>query len=108
MPRYDYRCVICGSVREESHGFFEEPSFTCCDESMVRLIGAPRVQPSAMPSRGAGAFAVHHNQAEKTLSKDLDAYKRARDDGLQPSQIDGSAAREAVADNVSDYLGAAV
>jgi len=32
--------------------------------------------------------------ADRTLSKDLDAYKRLRDDGLQPPRIDGSAERE--------------
>lgn len=35
---------------------------------------------------------------EKMLGKDLDAYKRIRKTGGQPSQIDGSARLEATAD----------
>ena len=37
------------------------------------------------------------NRKEKTLDKDLDAYKRIRKTGGQPTQIDGSARLEATA-----------
>lgn len=35
-----------------------------------------------------------HTEREKVLSKDMDAYKRLRLQGLQPPQVDGSAALE--------------
>lgn len=38
------------------------------------------------------------NHKEKILGKDLDAYKRIRKTGGQPTQIDGSARLEATAD----------
>lgn len=52
------------------------------------------VAASAMPSRKDGARAATINQKDKTLEKDLDAYKRLRQEGLQPQAIDGSAIAE--------------
>lgn len=46
---------------------------------------------SATPSRKGGARAAEINQKDKVLEKDLDAYKRLRQEGLQPQAIDGSA-----------------
>lgn len=52
------------------------------------------VAASATPSRKDGARAATINQKDKTLEKDLDAYKRLRQEGLQPQAIDGSARAE--------------
>lgn len=31
MPRFDYECEACGSVKEVSHGMSEHPEITCDD-----------------------------------------------------------------------------
>lgn len=49
------------------------------------------VAASATPTRRGGARAATINQKDKVLEKDLDAYKRLRQEGLQPKAIDGSA-----------------
>lgn len=49
---------------------------------------------SATPTRKGGARAATINQKDKVLEKDLDAYKRLRQEGLQPQAIDGSAVVE--------------
>jgi len=49
------------------------------------------VAASATPTRRGGARAATINQKDRVLEKDLDAYKRLRQEGLQPKAIDGSA-----------------
>jgi hypothetical protein len=56
-----------------------------------------RIAPSAAPSRGRGALVADTNRKDKVLDKDLDAYKRLRQEGLQPKAINGSAAAESQA-----------
>lgn len=51
-----------------------------------------------MPTRGAKARVGVIAQKDKVLEKDLDAYKRLRDEGLQPHNIDGSAKVEQLAE----------
>ncbi len=57
---------------------------------------------SSMPSR------KHDNNrieaTERQWSKDMDAYKRLKQDGLQPSQIDGAANIEKKADHSSQVV----
>lgn len=52
------------------------------------------VAASATPSRKGGARAATINKKDKVLEKDLDAYKRLRQEGMQPPSIDGSAIAE--------------
>jgi hypothetical protein len=49
------------------------------------------VAASATPTRRDGRRAATINHKDKVLEKDLDAYKRLRQEGLQPKAIDGSA-----------------
>jgi len=49
---------------------------------------------SAMPTR---KNVQEMNRKEKALDRDLDAYKRVRKTGGQPTQIDGAARWEAMA-----------
>lgn len=49
---------------------------------------------SATPTRRGGARAATINAKDRQLEKDLDAYKRLRDEGLQPKAIDGSSEAE--------------
>lgn len=48
------------------------------------------LMPSATPTRTGGAKANEINQRERRWSKDMDAYRRLRNDGEQPNQIDGA------------------
>ncbi|MFZ9885472.1 MAG: hypothetical protein ACO3ON_08465, partial [Ilumatobacteraceae bacterium] len=60
-----------------------------CRVSHVRMSG------SAMPTRNN---VQDMNRKERVLDKDLDAYKRIRKTGGQPTKIDGSAKLEKIAD----------
>lgn len=55
------------------------------------------VSPSATPTRQSD-HAKWAKQKDIEWTKDMAAYKRLRDDGLQPKQIDGSADLEARAE----------
>lgn len=57
---------------------------------------------SSMPSRK-----LENNRIEATerqWSKDMDAYKRLKQDGLQPANIDGAANIEKKADHASQVV----
>lgn len=55
---------------------------------------------SVMPSRSAGAaHAKWVNDTENRWHKDMPAYKRLVEDGLQPPRIDGCAELEAKAES---------
>lgn len=99
MPRYDYKCKTCGAVEEAIHGFDDEPDMYCleCGQPMGRLMGMPYVSPSATPTRGAIDMAATR-EAEKNKDADMAAYKRLRQDGVQPPSINGSAKLEARAE----------
>jgi hypothetical protein len=48
-----------------------------------------------MPTRTGSSRSAVIAQKDRVLEKDLAAYKRLRDDGVQPKNIDGSATVEA-------------
>jgi putative FmdB family regulatory protein len=100
MPRYDYRCKVCGEVEETVHGFDEDPEMHCleCGAVMGRMMGMPYVSPSAVPSRNNVIDLAATKQAEKDKVADMDAYKRLRQNGVQPPSINGSARLEAKAE----------
>jgi putative FmdB family regulatory protein len=100
MPKYDYRCKVCGAVEEVLHGFEDEPDMHCmeCGALMGKLMGMPYVSPSAVPSRNNVIDFDATRQAEKDKDADMAAYKRLRKDGVQPPSINGSAKLEAKAE----------
>ena len=100
MPRYDYRCKVCGTIEEVLHGFDEDPDMYClnCGAMMGRMLGMPQVAPSAMQSRNSVIDFEATKQAEKDKNADMDAYKRLRKNGVQPPSINGSAKLEAKAE----------
>ena len=55
-------------------------------------IAGIQVSSAATPTRRRENDAI--NQKEKRWDRDMDAYKRLRNDGLQPPNIDGSARLE--------------
>jgi hypothetical protein len=73
----------------ETHPTLDVEGCFACRISHVRMSG------SAMPTRHN---VQHLNAKEKQLDKDLDAYKRIRRTGGQPTKIDGSAKLEKIAD----------
>ena len=64
----------------------------CC-ESAAEHYRSIRLAPSIRSTPG-GAHAAWGNRAQKQLDKDRAAYKRLREDGLQPPHIDGCAKLE--------------
>ena len=69
----------------------------CCD-SFIEHVRSVRIAAAALPNRGQ---AVNHgNRADTQLGKDRDAFKRFRDAGIQPAQIDGAADLERRAGSV--------
>ena len=100
MPRYDYRCKVCGAIEEALHGCKDEPDIYCmeCGAVMGKMLGMPYVSPSAVPSRNNVIDFEATKQAEKNKNVDMDAYKRLRQDGVQPPSINGSARLEAKAE----------
>lgn len=73
----------------ETHPNLDVDGCFACRISHVRMSGA------AMPTRHNVA---QLNFKERALDKDLDAYKRIRKSGGQPTKIDGSAKLEKIAD----------
>lgn len=73
----------------ETHPGLDVDGCFACRISHVRMSG------SAMPTRHNVA---QLNSKERALDKDLDAYKRIRQTGGQPTKIDGSAKLEKIAD----------
>ena len=69
----------------ETHPTYVEGCWSC-------RICTVSVAASAMPSRHPEAVAT--NAREARWNQDMPAYKRLRQDGLQPAQIDGCAALE--------------
>lgn len=44
MPTYDYKCTVCGIVREIFRNLGEDSEPVCCDKNMERVWTAPPVQ----------------------------------------------------------------
>ena len=104
MPRYDYRCTQCDSVEEIIHGFNDEHSFHCvyCGRAMIKLISGVNIAPSAMTSRNSVIDLEATKKADKAKDADMSAYKRLRQNGLQPKSINGSAHLEKHAETKSE------
>jgi outer membrane murein-binding lipoprotein Lpp len=73
---------------QETHPNLDVEGCFACRISHVTMSGA------AMPTRRNVSTL---NAKERQLDKDLDAYKRIRKTGGQPTQIDGAARLEATA-----------
>ena len=67
----------------------------CCATQREHYLSVG-ISAAAMPSRSGPVVAKLNS--DKLFSKDGDAYKRLRKEGLQPERINGCAALETVAD----------
>lgn len=72
-------------IHHRTHPNFVEGCFAC-------RISTVAVAPSATPSRNPEA--AFHTAREAQWDRDMPAYKRLRQDGLQPPRIDGAAELE--------------
>lgn len=89
------------TVSVEDLGY--DPKTTCgkpCNcESYRAHIMSVSVSASATPSRDRSKETVAADAREKRWEKDMPAYKRLREDGLQPAHIDGSSRMEQTAND---------
>jgi putative FmdB family regulatory protein len=98
MPTYRYRCPGCGDF--ERWRPIREPSETCecgCGQTAAKVMVPPLISTNALPNKGAAAKRMLARDARE--DKDMWAYKRLRDDGLQPPRIDGCSLIEKNADD---------
>ncbi len=96
MPNYDYSCEQ-GHIFEIYQSFTEEALTVCPEdgEKVHRIIYAAYIASAARPTSPGAIQAVQKNEYEKSLEKDLPAYKRLRKQGFQPKSTLGAAALEA-------------
>lgn len=102
MATYEYRCAECGRNAEQEWAIGSAPrEGSCyCGGSLRLVIGAGvQIAPSALENKGGEVRQI--DATEKQWDKDMPAYKRMRDRGMQPRAIDGSARLE---DRVEDQL----
>lgn len=98
MPTYAYECQKCGT-RQENWRSFQDDSpedYKCvCGATVVRIY-------EHVMTNGVGVRGQHYAEVEareKRWGRDMPAYKRFRDKGYQPPQIDGCDHLEATAQN---------
>jgi len=94
MPTYRYACDECGdyliweSIHEDAH-----THCPTCENPVVRVISVPALY--GVGDRGRETRET--DAANRTLSKDLPAYRRLRHQGMQPQGINGCDKLEATA-----------
>lgn len=102
MPTYRYSCEGCGPF--ERWRPIREPSETCpcpeCGVEASKVFTPPRIGLAATPNRAPDAQAIVAKDAAWNV--DMPAYRRLRNNGVQPKSIDGSAALEARAETKTE------
>ena len=43
MPKYDYKCNVCGSIQEITKDFGDDTVPVCCQQSMVKIFSSTPV-----------------------------------------------------------------
>jgi putative FmdB family regulatory protein len=51
VPRYDYKCEVCGSVQEITKDFGDNTVPVCCDASMTKIFSSTPIH-----FRGGGFY----------------------------------------------------
>ena len=95
MPAYSYECHDCHSIIDRITPIGEASRTTDCvcgGHANIRIGIGVQVAPSALENKGAGVRDI--NATERRWNVDMPAYKRMRNKGMQPRNIDGSAALE--------------
>lgn len=102
MPTsYAYKCGSCSLEVEREAPMGEAPKIVRCPDcqgTAVQVLGRGlRIGAGALPTKRAGV--IRDLDKESALSADMGAYKRMRERGIQPKQIDGASVVE---DHVAD------
>lgn len=92
MPLYSYRCSECMNMYDIRHSVNDTTKNICneCGGELCKFYGNVIVAASCMPTRSITDFEATKAK-DLNQNKDMPAYKRLVQDGLQPPQIDGSA-----------------
>lgn len=92
MPLYVYRCEQCGAEEDVTHTFDETPTLSClacASTPLVKVLGRGMfIGAAALPNKRHGVRAA--DRLESEWDRDLPAYKRMRDAGLQPPNTKGA------------------
>lgn len=92
MPTYRFLCPK-GHETLEWHSIHEDTpkQVPCgkCSRVAQFAFSSPAIAADALPNKMHGVRAI--NARDKRWDRDMPAYKRLRQDGLQPRGIDGSA-----------------
>ena len=92
MPLYSYRCTDCSNHFDIRHGFHEDNTHVCnnCKGKLAKYYGKVVVAASCMPTRSNIDFeGTKLNETNK--DKDMPAFKRLVQSGVQPNAINGAA-----------------
>lgn len=94
MTTYEYRCGSCRDETDRDFPMGDAPRLVRCESAscggtMQQVIGrGVQIAVSALENKGA---AVRHILTkDDQLDADMPAYKRMRQRGIQPKQIDGA------------------
>lgn len=82
MPRYDYRCEVCGHEFEARHGFDDPTPFcpVCAADASKRLIKqSPRVAGGMLTHAGDGHRATKEQLRDKWAEETPKLRKKLRD-----------------------------
>lgn len=98
MPTYRYDCPEHGSFDRWFSIHEDHPTASCaaCGAPSLKVVVSPAISVSATPSKAAEAHEIIAREAG--WDRDMPAYKRLRNEGLQPPHIAGCAELEAKAD----------
>jgi putative FmdB family regulatory protein len=95
MPTYAFRCEK-GHEFEQWRSIHAEALTNCPDDGC-------EVTPILGPVRSIGEQTREVNAVERQWDRDMPAYKRLRDSGIQPRGIDGADRLEATATNEFEF-----
>ena len=87
MPTYRFACKDCGEEFEEWHSIHSDdlPKKHYCGGRLVKVITPPMLYGIG----DKGEHTVRTDALERQWGKDMPAYKRLCEEGMQPKRIDG-------------------
>ena len=92
MTSYQYRCMSCDLPIEIERPIGEAPNIVRCAHcggTAKQVLGVGlMIGAGALPNKRAGV--IRTTKKDAALDDDLGAYKRMRDRGIQPKNIDGA------------------
>lgn len=96
MPAYSYQCQLCKDITDEILPIGDAPRLIKCKHchglARLRIGVGVHIAPSALENKGEKVRSI--DQTEAQWGVDMPAYKRMRNAGMQPKNIDGAAVLE--------------